>query len=176
MIGLEINSPWICTIHQTTERHGKCQREKRRRWLGKDLTLLLYFPEKTKYFWSCGGNLCFRRLNLSLWTISTCEMIRANDTNSFSKERYLNSLRTWISTLHKAKHKDRAILETFPTRRRTLCVPLGILCRTTATAKLVPSTILTLSLGFLFTYSRPHPFNSSACNYSTQRHRIWDVI
>lgn len=75
---------------------------------------------------------------------------------------------TLIPFWHRAKARTRAIFEGFPTRR-TFLVPWGILLRTTAAAKLVPSTILILSFGLFLQCSPPLSFNSSACTRNNNK-------
>lgn len=70
---------------------------------------------------------------------------------------------TWMPLWHKIKAREEATLEELAVRR-TWVVPLGMLFRTTATAKLLPSTTLTLSLGCLLTYISPLLLSSSPYN------------
>jgi len=58
-----------------------------------------------------------------------------------------NYLCTWTPLLHNASAVANATLVSCPLRR-TWVVPGGILLRTTAAAKLLPSTILNLNFGY----------------------------
>lgn len=63
---------------------------------------------------------------------------------------------------HRAETSANAILERWP-RNRTWVVPLGMAFRTTASAKLLPSTSLVFSLGCLSMNSDPLLLSSSLC-------------
>ena len=67
---------------------------------------------------------------------------------------------TWMPCLHKSTAIAQATLVILP-RRSTWVVPLGMLFRTMAAARLLPSTTFIFSWGFLLTLTPPYPLSSS---------------
>jgi hypothetical protein len=74
----------------------------------------------------------------------------------------MHALYTWIPRWQRDEASTVETLVASP-RRSTPLVPRGIMWRTAATAKLVPSTILVFRFGFLITYSSPLLFSSLFC-------------
>jgi hypothetical protein len=74
----------------------------------------------------------------------------------------MHALDTWIPRWQRDEASTVETLVASP-RRSTSLVPRGIMWRTAATAKLVPSTILVFRFGFLITYSSPLLFSSLFC-------------